>query len=232
MPRQMINLIAIVLIAGLLFAGTMLVVLPVYGSARTTETSARDVAQTNDVYQLQVDRLAEAEARIDEIAADVAALRLGIPASSRLDDVMQIVVEAADATGASIEGFAAADPEAWTPRTGLGSDDAGSAPTDDTATGAPAATGEAGAAAPAPTPSPAAAGEPEGQTPPGEETDAAASPQRQIPVTITVAVPSAEAAAAFLDALGRGPRLLLPIDGTLDETTLTVTALAFVRTED
>lgn len=230
MPRQMINLIAIVLIAGLLFAGTMLVVLPVYGSARTTETSARDVAQTNDVYQLQVDRLTEAEARIDEIAADVAALRLGIPASSRLDDVMQIVVEAAEATGASIEGFAAADPEAWTPRAGLGGDDAEAAPTDDPATAAPAATGEAGA--PAPTPSPAAAGEAEGQTPPGEETDAAASPQRQIPVTITVAVPSAEAAAAFLDALGRGPRLLLPIDGTLDETTLTVTALAFVRTED
>lgn len=230
MPRQMINLIAIVLIAGLLFAGTMLVVLPVYGSARTTETSARDVAQTNDVYQLQVDRLAQAQARIDEIAADVAALRLGIPASSRLDDVMQIVVEAAEATGASIEGFAAADPEAWTPRSGLGSDDAGSAPGDDTATAAPAATGEDGA--PAPTPSPAAAGEPGGQTSPGEGTDAAASRQRQIPVTITVAVPSAEAAAAFLDALGRGPRLLLPIDGTLDETTLTVTALAFVRTED
>lgn len=229
MPRQMINLIAIVLIAGLLFAGTMLVVLPVYGSARTTETSARDVAQTNDVYQLQVDRLEEAEARIDEIAADVAALRLGIPASSRLDDVMQIVVEAAEATGASIEGFAAVDPEAWTPRTGLGGDDAESAPTDDP-TAAPAAGGEAGA--PAPTPSPAAAGEPEEQTPSAGETDAAASPQRQIPVTITVAVPSAEVAAAFLDALGRGPRLLLPIDGTFDETTLTVTALAFVRTED
>ena len=230
MPRQMINLIAIVLTAGLLFAGTMLVVLPVYGSARTTETSARDVAQTNDVYQLQVDRLAEAEARIDEIAADVAALRLGIPASSRLDDVMQIVVEAAEATGATIEGFAAVEPEAWTPRTGLGGDDAGSAPTDDTATAAPPTTDEAGS--PAPTASPPAAGEAEGQTPPADETDAAASPQRQIPVTITVAVPSAEAAAAFLDALGRGPRLLLPIDGTLDETTLTVTALAFVRTED
>jgi hypothetical protein len=51
-------------------------------------------------------------------------------------------------------------------------------------------------------------------------------------VTIRVAVPSAEAAAAFMDALGRGPRLLLPIDGTLDGPTLTVTALALVRTED
>lgn len=231
MPRQMINLIAIVLIAGLLFAGTMLVVLPFYGSARTIETSAREVAQTNDVYQLQVDRLAEARARIDEIAADVGALRLGIPASARLDDVMQIVVEAAEATGASIEGFQASDPEAWTPRTGLGGDDAGSAPTDGPATAEPAATGEAGAPAPTPSP-PAAPGELEGQSTQGEETDAAASPQRQIPVTITVAVPSAETAAAFLDALGRGPRLLLPIDGTLDETTLTVTALAFVRTED
>lgn len=225
MPRQMINLIGIVVVAGLVFAGTMLVVLPVYGSARTTETGARDVAQTNDTYQLSIDRLAEAAERIDEISADVAELRRGIPASSRLDDVMQIVVEAAAATGAEIEGFAATEPETWTPRTGLGTDDAGSAPADDPATGAD---GSADAAAP----EAAATEAPDGQSPPLEETDAAASPQRQIPVTITVAVPSAEVAAAFLDALGRGPRLLLSIDGTFDETTLAVTALALVRTED
>lgn len=227
MPRQMINLIGIVVIAGLVFAGTMLVVLPVYGSARTTETGARDVAQTNDTYQLSIDRLAEAAERIDEISADVAELRRGIPASSRLDDVMQIVVEAAAATGAVIEGFAATEPETWTPRTGLGTDDPESAPTDEPAAGAD---GSAEAAAPEPTPATTEA--PDGQSPPAEGADGAPSPQRQIPVTITVAVPSADVAAAFLDALGRGPRLLLPIDGTLDETTLTVTALALVRTED
>ena len=230
MPRQMINLIGIVVIAGLVFAGTMLVVLPVYGSARTTETGARDVAQTNDTYQLSIDRLAEAAERIDEISADVAELRRGIPASSRLDDVMQIVVEAAAATGAVIEGFAATEPETWTPRTGLGTDDPESAPTDEPAT--TAGDGSAETAAPEATEPTPAAEAPDAQAAPAEGTDAAPSPQRQIPVTITVAVPSADVAAAFLDALGRGPRLLLPIDGTLDETTLTVTALALVRTED
>ena len=64
------------------------------------------------------------------------------------------------------------------------------------------------------------------------ETEPAVSPQQQIPVTITVQVTDARSAAAFIDALSRGPRLLATIDGTLEEGTLTVTALALVRTED
>jgi hypothetical protein len=39
-------------------------------------------------------------------------------------------------------------------------------------------------------------------------------------------------AAAFMDALGRGPRLLSPTNGTLTDGTLTVSALAFIRTGD
>ncbi len=37
---------------------------------------------------------------------------------------------------------------------------------------------------------------------------------------------------AFVDALGAGPRLISPIDATLDDGTLTVTVLTFMRTED
>jgi hypothetical protein len=53
-----------------------------------------------------------------------------------------------------------------------------------------------------------------------------------VPLTIVVELADASQAAAFIDALGRGPRLLAPIDGTLDDGTLTVTALAFIRTEE
>lgn len=227
-PRQMINLIGIVLVVGILVAGIALIALPPYGSAQVIDTDTRSVAQTNGLYEIRVTSLSADAERIDEITADVTQLRLEIPASSHLDDVVQIAVDAAVETGVTIEGFEAAAPEAWAPRTGLGEDGQQAAPTDAPATTPDAGTTEGNAPAPEAT----ADGTDPATTPPVEGTDAAASPQRQIPVTIRVAVPSAEAAAAFMDALGRGPRLLLPIDGTLDGPTLTVTALALVRTED
>ncbi|MDQ2698910.1 MAG: hypothetical protein M3Y46_08970 [Actinomycetota bacterium] len=227
-PRQMINLIGIVLVVGILVAGIALIALPPYGSAQAIDTDTRSVAQTNGLYEIRVTSLSVDAERIDEITADVTQLRLEIPASSHLDDVVQIAVDAAVETGVTIEGFEAAAPEAWAPRTGLGEDGQQAAPTD-----APETTSDAGTTeGDAPAPEATADGTDPATTPPVEGTDAAASPQRQIPVTIRVAVPSAEAAAAFMDALGRGPRLLLPIDGTLDGPTLTVTALALVRTED
>nr|BFF11077.1 hypothetical protein GCM10025699_23800 [Microbacterium flavescens] len=122
-----------------------------------------------------------------------------------------------------------ADAEPWMPRTGLaGDDDAGTAPVEEAA---PAPEGDEAEGDTAESTDPADASE-TAADPAAEAVAEAVSPQQQIPVTITVQVPDARSAAAFMDALGRGPRLLAPIDGTLEEGTLTVTALALVRTKD
>lgn len=227
-PRQMINLIGVVLVVGILVAGIALIALPPYGSAQAIAADTRSVAQTNELYQVRVTALSEAAEHVDELNADVAQLRLEIPAASHLDDVVQIAVDAAAETGSTIEGFEATELEAWTARTGIGEDGEQAAPTDAPAADTPDPAATEGEAS---TPD-ATAGSADAATTATGATDAADSPQRQIPVTIRVAVTSPESAAAFLDALGRGPRLLLPIDGTLEGPTLTVTALALVRTED
>lgn len=225
-PKQLINLIGIVVIVALLVAGVTLIAMPMYGSARTIDADTRTVAETNDLYEVRIARLTEANGRIQDISADVSRLRGEIAASSHLDDVMAIVVDAAASAGATIDGVSAADAEPWTPRAGLGDDEAAApAPADE-----PAAEGGAEPAA--------GGGADDGAVADGGAADGTAavapavSPRKQIPVTITVTPPDAAAAAAFVDALGRGPRLLVPIDATLAGGTLTVTALALVRTED
>ena len=227
-PRQMINLVGVVVVVALLVAGLTMIVLPMYSSARSIDADTANVAQTNQLYDVRVSRLTAAQAEIETLTGDVTALRRQIAASSQLDDVMQIVVDSAKATGATIESVSAADAEPWAPRTGLEGEGDTGAPVDAAPAEGEAAPAEGegtettettDAAADAGTEAPA-------------EAEPAASPQQQIPVTITVEVPDARAAAAFIDALSRGPRLLATIDGTLEEGTLTVTALALVRTED
>ncbi|WP_214466753.1 hypothetical protein [Microbacterium flavescens] len=228
-PRQMINLVGIVVVVALLVAGATLIVLPMYSSARAIDGETASVAQTNQLYDVQVATLTGAQERIEELTGEVTGLRRQIPASSQLDDVMQIVVDSARATGATIESVSAADAEPWMPRTGLaGDDDAGTAPVEEAA---PAPEGDEAEGDTAESTDPADASE-TAADPAAEAVAEAVSPQQQIPVTIAVQVPDARSAAAFMDALGRGPRLLAPIDGTLEEGTLTVTALALVRTKD
>jgi len=230
-PRQMINLIGVVVVVALLVAGVTMIALPGWCSARATDGDTAGVAQTNEIYEVQVATLTAAQDDIEALTGEVTGLRRQIAASSQLDDVMQIVVDSARATGVQIENVTAADAEPWMPRTGLDGDDAGAAPTDEPAA-APegeATEGESAADAGGETP---AAGEGEAAAETAPEADSAASPQLQIPLTITVAVPNADAAGAFMDALGRGPRLLVPIDGTYEGETLSVTALALVRTEE
>lgn len=226
-PKQLINLLGAVVVIGVVVAGIALIALPMYGSSQTTDASARTVAQTNDVYDIQVQTLAAERERMDEITADLANLRRQIAAIPQLDDVFEIVIASAADTGATITSVTASDPEPWAPR--------GAAPDDPTAT-APA--DESATANAEPT-------EPVGPEPSAPETDAAdvaatapaggatePAPSQQVPLTIVVELADASQAAAFIDALGRGPRLLAPIDGTLADGTLTVTALAFIRTED
>lgn len=223
--KQFINLLGGVVLVAVLVAGALLGAFPLYGEAQRTDVRTRTVAQTNGVYDLQVAQLTEAEGRIGQIDADVAALRREIAAIPQLDDVFEIVIGVAEETGATIETISAADPEAFVPRSAAEGEDASAR-----ADTAPAASEPAAEpAAPAEGATAAESGDVAGEAPPQA---AGESSQRQIPITITMQITDAGQAAAFMDALGRGPRLLSLIDGTLDDGALTVTALAFTRMEN
>lgn len=231
-PKQLINLLGAVVVIGVVVAGVCLIALPMYGASQTTDAQARTVAQTNDVYEIQVQQLSADKQRMTEITAGLAELRREIAAIPKLDDVHEIILAAADDTGATITSVVAAEREPWAPIVpgaedgGAEAPAAGATPPAD----APTAAAEPGADAPAD----AATGGPADTAPEASApADAEASPQQQIPLTITVELADATQAAAFIDALGRGPRLLSPTNGTLtDGTTLVVSALAFIRTEE
>lgn len=239
LPKQLINLLGVVVIIAILVAGITLIALPLYTSAQTTDVSTRTVAQSNDVYGIQVAQLSAESERIDEIESSVAQLRRQISSIPQLDDVMSIVMAASAGTGATVESVTVGEIESFEPRTGAAADQAAAqatasdptaqpdAPQTATDEGAATAEGEPGTGT-----GEAAAdqGSSGGAAVPSEaESD---SPQRQIPITIQVKVATAAAAARFMDALGAGPRLIATVHGAYDNGTLLVSALAFMRTGD
>ncbi|WP_127818312.1 hypothetical protein [Microbacterium sp. CPCC 204701] len=226
LPKQLINLLGVVVVIAVLVAGIALIALPMYGSSQTTDASARAVAQTNEIYDVQVQTLSAERDRMDEVTAGLADLRRQIAAIPQLDDVFEIVIASAAEVGGTITSVSAGDPEAWSAR---GTADDGAA------AGAPAAEPAAPGSEPTATAPAADAGTDvaTGSTSaPDDTAPAGESPWQQVPLTIVVEVGDASQASAFVDALGRGPRLIAPIDGTLADGTLTVTALAFIHTEE
>lgn len=232
LPKNLINLLGLVVVVGVVVAGLLLVALPMWGGAQKTQASAASVAQTNAIYDAQLQALRVASERTDEIDASLQELGAEISAIPQMDDVFEIVAEAASSTGVVIVSIKAGDLEAWVPRApvteftdpanpGQPSEeaptDSSTAPTADT--DASSGAGDAGA----------------GATDAGTGAEGELSPQQQVTVTIEVTAPSAAAAAAFIDALGLGPRLLAPVDATLDPAVdkgnLVVNALAFIWSE-
>lgn len=230
-PRQLLNLLGAVVVIAIVVLGVTLVALPTYGTAQATDASTRDVAQTNDIYAMQVAQLSAEEKRIGEIDAEVAQLRQQITDIRKIDDVIEIVILAAVANGAAVESVTVGDVEAWQPRVDVSAEDAA----DQATASDPSAVVEAQDTAPAESAEPAegteeatteeATAEEPVPAPDGED-----SPQRQIPITLEVKVDSAAAAAAFMDSLGAGPRLLAITSGKFDAGTLLVTAYALMRT--
>lgn len=216
--RQLINLAGLLIVIAILVAGVALVALPMWAQSRTIDENTMTVEQTNAVYEAQIAQLSAAGENIEEVDVDLAELRTAIPAATSLDDVFEIISAAAERTEVVVNLIKVGDAEKWMPR-------AGAADEGETQTPAEATTEDAEEATPAPNTEPVASAS---ETAP----DAAVGPQQQLTVTIEVAAPDARTAMAFVDALGRGPRLLAPIDATLDDGTLTVTVLTFMRTED
>lgn len=233
-PAQLVNLLGIVVTAAILIAGVALLALPLYGQSQTTDSEARTVAQTNELYTTQVAALEADAERLPEILAAVDALQNGIPAHPQLDDVHELVNAAAGETGAVVVSVTATGPDPWAPRTQV------SAITGEAAPAASAETTQATDAAASASVDPNAASPETGEPAPADpaaSADPGTSPQQQVTATITVQVPDAATAAAFLEILRGGPRLIGvdravltdSDDGALE---LVVTAFAFLRAEN
>ncbi|MCW3494788.1 hypothetical protein [Microbacterium sp. SSM24] len=232
--KQLINLLGLVVVLAIVVAGVAMLALPLYSQSQSTDLAVNEVTQTNDMYALQVEQLRADEARIDEITASVALLRGEITALPQLDDVHELVEAAAGEAKATVVSVIAESPVTWIPRTVVTvAEDGETAAAEEAAPaeGAPAdgaATEAESTEASGDTTEESAAG--------GEAPTEVVSPQQQVPVVITVEVPDASTAAAFIDALDAGPRLigiesavLSDQDGVLQ---LIVNALAFIRIED
>jgi hypothetical protein len=228
MPRQLINVIGIVISLGVIALGVFLVAVPLYAQALDVASQTATVQTTNQLYQTEVDRLSAEQERQAEIDASVASLRAQLPATANLDDVFEIVASAATATGVRIQAITAGSAAEFVPRTDptLGVD----APVAQAPAEAP--TAEAPAAE---SPADLAQTEASAGATTGDVTAAAASRQ-QIDFTISVVAADINQVTAFLDALRSGPRLLSSITATSNRTgegayELQMSALTYVAEE-
>lgn len=226
--KQLINVAGILLVVVVLVAGVAFIALPMFSQAQATDAQTATVEQTNAVYQAQIDALSAAEDRSEEIDASLAGLRTQIAATPKLDDVFEIVAKAAEANQATIESVVAAEPTAFAARPAVVDVGGLGRPTE-----APEEPAEAEATTPADADGSADASDGGAAAEPAAPVDGEAlGPQQEVMVTIVVTVPDAKTAAAFVDALRVGPRLILPTDNALADGKLTVKALAFIRTEN
>jgi hypothetical protein len=221
--RQLVNIVGLVVVVSIVVAGTLLIGLPMISQSFSTGAQAAQVDRTNLGTSAQVAALQSEKKDLAALTAQMTSLQKQIPSVNKQDDVFELVASAATATGVTVKSVKASAAVPWTART-----------TPEPATGDGSAAADS-SAAPAPTPAPTSTPAPSASPAPGATTTTPApSPQQQIPFDIVVDAPNAAAAAAFVDALGQGPRLvgivhaaLTNAQGTLE---LTVNALAFVRT--
>lgn len=260
LSKQLINLLGILVVVVVLVMGVALIGMPMFAQAQTINSNADSVDQSNAVYQTQIDTLSAANDRIDEIDGNLAALRGEIAAAPQLDDIHEIVDVAAKAADVRIESVVAGEVEQWTPRTAVDTagnpvaEAGASAEAPDPATSAQA---EPDAAAPdtaatAPAPPAPAAGEdasPQQQVlvtvivdltlpyalPGADDADAESGDAEDVEVDAAAVraemTADAQKSAAFVDALGVGPRLLSPVNLEYSTGKLTLSVLTFIRTE-
>nr|WP_314845818.1 hypothetical protein [uncultured Microbacterium sp.] len=202
MSRQLINLAGGLAAIVILALGILLVALPMFAQARSTGAQAVETAQTNEIYEIQVQTLRGQEVDLTELERVLADLRVEITATDLNDQVYELVGVAADDVGVAVTSVTASEPESWTSPALSGDPDAQTPPAD--------------AATPAETPVDAAedaADETAVDTEPAlpsTELD----PRQVIPFTIVVTTTDAAQATRFIDAL-RGAERLLTVEHTV-----------------
>lgn len=221
MPKQLVTAIGLVVSLGVIALGVFLVALPLYVQAVSVDGQTATVANTNAIYQAQVDSLREQEEHLDEINSNVTTLRAQIPTSHQLDDVFEVVARAAERSGVAITSVVAGNQAPFVPR---------SAPTDL----------EELAPAPAPEATPAPT---EGTddatgttTEPSTGGSEAATGRQQVDFVIQATAADMAQVTAFLDALRAGPRLLSSITATTAQSgegpfDVRIGALTYVEVE-
>lgn len=197
MPKQLVTVIGLVVSLGIVVLGVVLVAVPMLLSSFTVDSQTASVAATNSVYQSQVDGLKEQQARQDEIDASVAVLQSQIPVTAQLDDIFEVVANAAAASGATITSVTAGETAAFVVRAG--------------ATDAADTTAADAAAQPDATPSPDPSATADDGTAAPESgstvTDAATTGRQQVDFSIQVKATDMNQVTAFMDALRSGTRL-------------------------
>ena len=222
MPKQLVTVLGLVVSLGVIALGVFLVALPLYFQAVGVDAQTATVANTNAIYQAQVDNLTAEAENLDQINADVAGLRSQIPATGQLDDVFEVVARAAEASGVSLTAITAGEQVAFTARTG-------------------ATEGDAAAVAARSRPD---TGGDRGRDRHHDRNDGCRSPRRpvvtagrqQVDFVISAQAADMAQATAFLDALRAGPRLLNSITATTTQSgegtfDVQISALTFVDTE-
>ena len=227
MPKHLVTALGLILSLGVIALGFFLVAVPQFFQALGVDAQTATVANTNAIYQAQVDTLREEEERLDDINAAVADLRSQIPATGQLDDVFEVVGRAAEASGVALTTVTAGEQVAFVVRTGV-EDDPAAAP--------------APAPEPTPTPAPTAgatdAATGESATTPDATADAGGattSGRQQVDFVIQATAIDMAQATAFLDALRAGPRLLSNVTATTAQNgegaiDVQITALTYVDT--
>lgn len=221
MPKHIVTAIGIIVSLGVIALGVFLVAVPLYFQAVSVDTQTATVANTNELYQAQVDSLNAQQENLDEIEANVAGLRSQIPATGQLDDVFEVAARAAEASGVRITAVTAGQQVAFVPRAGATEGDA--------AVAQPAPTPEATVEAADPTDGTAAEAGP--ASAPG-----AAAGRQQVDFVISATAADIAQATAFLDALRTGPRLLNNVTATMAPSggggiDVQISALTYVDTE-
>lgn len=221
MPKQLINAVGLIVSLGVIALGIALVALPMWVESLAVDTETATVADTNDLYQAQVDALEAEQQRLGEIESSVESLRAEIPATDQFDAVFEVIGRAADAAGVTLVSATAGTPAEFIVRTGPVEPGEGEASEAASATEEETAMAEDDVVA-------ADAGEalPE---------DVPLSGRQQVDFAIQITANDMAQATRFLDALRAGPRLLDSITATSTQTgtavEVEVSALAFVDSE-
>lgn len=231
MQKGIITAIGLVVSIGIVVLALVLGALPVYLQSVSVDAQTATVANTNAVYQAQVDNLRAEQENLDAINASVAGLRAQIPASAQLDDVFEVIGRAAEAADVDIVSISAGQQVPFTPHAGVVDE---TAPTADSS--ADSSTDATGGTTDGTTDGTTEGTGAEDGTGTGDaQTPAPASGRQQVDFAIQVSADDMDAVTAFLDALRAGPRLLSSITATTttgeDGLTVQVSALTYVDSE-
>jgi TolA-binding protein len=220
--KQLVNLIGAAATMAILLLAVLVVALPLFSTANATMATAADVAVQNRTQESALEGLTAQASEISEIEREVAELRLEIPETEHLEDVIELAARASASRGGALTAVRPGESTPFTPRT---------------AEVVAARTTSGGAVPAAPAPAPEPTGEPAEASPPptADPLPAEADPTgpQQVEVTVEIKTPDVATATLILDDLRAGPRLAAVIQAnvlTEEETvTLTVTLLAFYR---